>query len=58
MNMSKAKPIQYHEPNIESNQDHKTGTSTDWHLYSNAIKLLILLNVILFIGLAIREKIR
>ena len=30
-NMSKTKPIQYHEPNIESNQDPKTGTSTDWH---------------------------
>jgi PGF-pre-PGF domain-containing protein len=52
-------------PSIESNQSGKSGATvgagltfgnSDWSKYSGAIRFLVVLMVVLFIGLAVREK--
>jgi len=63
-NMSQPVP-QNSGPSIESNQSGKSGATvgagltfgnSDWSKYSGAIRFLVVLMVVLFIGLAVREK--
>ncbi|OEU42161.1 hypothetical protein BGV40_11005 [Methanosarcina sp. Ant1] len=63
-NMSQPAP-QNSGPSIESNQSGKSGATvgagltlgnSDWSKYSGAIRFLVVLMVVLFIGLAVREK--
>ena len=57
--------LQNSEPSIEGNQSGKSGATvgagltlgnSDWSKYSGAIRFLVVLIVVLFIGLAVREK--
>jgi len=63
-NMSQPAP-QNSGPSIEGNQSGKSGAivgagltldNSDWSKYSGAIRFLVVLMVVLFIGLAVREK--